>query len=150
MAQSLAKVYLHIVFSTKGRKSFICSQIEGRLYNYIASICQNHGCFVHGIGGMEDHVHILLEQSRTITISKLLELIKANSSRWIKSQNSKCSDFSWQGGYGVFSVDQATFVAVKEYISNQKHHHKKYDFKRELLLLLKRANISYDERYLWD
>nr|NGX57994.1 hypothetical protein [Chlamydiota bacterium] len=127
MGQSLSKVYLHIVFSTKGRRLFISPNIEKKLHGYISSICQNHGCFVHAIGGIEDHIHILIEQPRSMTISKIVELIKSNSSKWIKSQNREYSIFSWQSGYGVFSVDQSTYHAVKKYIANQKEHHKGRD-----------------------
>ena len=150
MAQSLSKVYLHVVFSTKERISYIFPELEERIHSYIVSICKDQGYYVHAINGMEDHIHILLEQSRTVTISKLVEAIKSNSSRWIKLLDVKLSDFAWQGGYGVFSVDHSTLNPVEEYIKNQKEHHKKRDFKEELLLLLKRANVVYDERYLWD
>ena len=147
MSQSLAKVYLHLVFSTKERMKLITPNIETRLHNYMSSIGNKIGCPVHQIGGTEDHVHILLEQSRNVTIAKLLETIKANSSRWIKNE---CKHFSWQSGYGAFSIDQKTYEGVKKYIINQKIHHQKRTFKEEFLLLLKRANIPIDERYLWN
>ena len=147
MPQSLAKVYLHLVFSTKERMKWITPNIEMRLHNYMCSIGSNIGCPVHQIGGTEDHVHILLEQSRSVTIAKLLETIKANSSRWIKTE---CKHFSWQAGYGAFSVDQRTYEGVKKYIVDQKVHHKTRTFKEEYVLLLKRANIPIDENYLWN
>lgn len=99
---------------------------------------------------MPDHIHILLSCSRTIAISKLLEVIKANSSRWIKSLGLEYREFSWQRGYGVFSIDYNSLDALIKYISNQKEHHKKRGFKEEYLLLLERYGVKYDEKYLWD
>jgi len=150
MAQSLAKVYLHIVFSTKDRRPYITPKIEENLYRYISTICDTNKSPLHKIGGMDDHIHILLELSRTITIAKLIENIKSHSSRWVKKEFNDLQKFSWQGGYGVFSVDSVTYNAVKNYVANQKEHHTKRGFKEEFLLLLKRANLEYDERYLWD
>jgi REP-associated tyrosine transposase len=150
MAQSLAKVYLHIVFSTKNRQRAILREHEEQLYPYLCSVCQQIGCPVLEIDGTEDHIHILLEFTRTITISKLLETMKANSSRWMKKKFPDCIDFSWQSGYGVFSVSESTLEKVKQYIRNQKTHHKKLTFKEEFLYLLNRAGIQYDEQYLWE
>jgi REP element-mobilizing transposase RayT len=150
MAQSLAKVFLHVVFSTKERKPLIIPQIESHLFRYISTICDSNKCPLHKIGGMDDHIHLLLELSRTITIAKIVENIKSHSSRWVKSEFIHMKEFSWQSGYGVFSVDSSTYEAVNNYIANQKTHHKKIDFKEEFLLLLKRENLEYDERFLWD
>lgn len=121
MAQSLAKVYIHIVFSTKDRKNYITDEMAIRLYAYICKICTSIDCPIHQIGGMKDHVHILLEQSRTIPISKILEKIKANTSYWIRSQFPNRKDFSWQSGYGVFSVDYNSVDAVKTTLKIKKN-----------------------------
>ena len=150
MPQCLAKVYVHAVFSTKDRRPFITPQIQDKLYRCIGKVCHNIDCHVHQIGGVEDHIHILMELSRTITIAKLIEVIKSSSSRWVKQQFSEYQAFSWQRGYGVFSVDSVSYDAVKLYIVNQKQHHAKRSFKEEVLLLLKRYNIEYDDRYIWD
>ena len=150
MSQSLAKIYLHIVFSTINRKPLISTLIEDQLYRYISKICLNQGSFVHQMGGTEDHLHILLELSRTLTPSVLIESIKSNSSWWIKSHFPECNDFSWQKGYAVFSVDQSNYDRIKQYILNQKTHHMKRDFKQELLIFLQHAQVNYDERYLWN
>lgn len=149
MTQSLAKIYLHVVFSTKERIPYIIPKFEKNLQSYIISMCKQNSSYVHKIGGMEDHVHILLEPSRNISVVKLLQSIKANSSRWMKTQPG-CSDFSWQRGYGIFSVGPSNVESVKRYIANQKEHHKKFSFKEEFEKLLRRANIDFDERYLWD
>lgn len=150
MAQSLSQMYLHIVFSTKSREKLILPEYEKRIYPYISTVCRESGCPVFEIGGVEDHIHILLELSRTMTVSKLIEQIKSNSSRWIKSQFSECRNFSWQRGYGVFSVGRSMLSSVKNYVQIQKEHHKHSTFKEEFLNLLDRAGIQYDERYLWD
>lgn len=149
MAQAFAKIYLHVIFSTKGRARYILLKFEKELYSYLVSLCRKEGAFVHQIGGIEDHVHILLEPARTVAIMKQLQSIKANSSRWMKTCPG-CSDFSWQGGDGIFSVSPSNLDKVKRYIANQKQHHKNCSFKEEFVGLLNHANMTYDEKYLWD
>jgi len=150
MSHSFAKVHLHIIFSTKNRKPYITEKIQSRLYQYIKTICLNLSCPIHKIGGIEDHVHILLEQSRTIPAAKIIETIKSNSSRWVKQEFPDYTEFSWQSGYAVFSVDRLTYEPVKNYIANQSEHHKKRSFKDELILILNKYNIKYDEQILWN
>jgi putative transposase len=108
------------------------------------------GCPVIKINGVEDHIHVLLQLGRTIPISKLVSEIKSNSSRWLKTRGAHYSDFSWQGGYGGFSVSRPSLETAKKYLALQKEHHKTVTFKEELLAMLKRAQMSYDEKYLWD
>lgn len=150
MPQSLSKVYLHIVFSTKNRQPLISSDIESELHKYIAGILKKINCSPIKINGTEDHVHILCLLSRTITMSKLLEEIKRGSSKWIKSKGEKFKKFYWQNGYGVFSVSQSNVRQVESYIEAQKEHHKRYSFKEEFIRLLKKYQIEYDERYVWE
>ena len=150
MSQSLSKVYLHIVFSTKERTPWIDHNIEKEVHSYLAKICSEIGCNALEIGGMQDHLHLLVLQSRTVTISKLLETVKSNSSKWIKSKGSQYTNFCWQKGYGGFSVDQTTLPAVKNYILNQKEHHQKRGFQDEYRMILKRYEVEYDERYVWE
>lgn len=150
MAQSLADILLHIVFSTKERKLWIDEVNEPELHAYICGICQNLDCPVIKINGVEDHIHVLLSLSRTIAVSKLIAEIKSNSSRWIKTKDSRFHEFSWQGGYGAFSVSRPQINGVIKYIENQKEHHKTQNFKEEYLTMLKSAQIQYDEKYLWD
>jgi len=152
MAQSLARVNLHIIFSTKERQPFIHPSIEKEMHGYLAGTCQNLKCIPFEVGGVEDHVHLLVSLSKVITISDLIEKIKVSSSKWIKAQDKQFRDFSWQKGYGVFSVDEPAFENVREYILRQREHHttKDLDFKSEFLKILKRYNVSYDEKYLWD
>lgn len=150
MAQSLSDILLHVVFSTKNREPLIQPTIESELYPYIIAVCQNLDSPVIKINGVTDHVHILLRLGRTIPISKLISEMKSNSSRWIKSKGDKYSNFEWQGGYGVFSVSRPNIEGVIKYISSQKEHHKTVTFKEELISMLIRAQIKYDEKYLWD
>jgi putative transposase len=151
MPQSLVSLSpLHLVFSTKDRLPFIDTTVENRLYSYIAGICGSMNCPVIEIGGVEDHIHILVKQYKTISVSELLEKIKANSSRAMKEFGVKYQSFTWQRGYGAFAVESSTLEAVRHYIAHQKEHHKGRDFKSEYLLLLKRYGIEYNEQYLWD
>ncbi|MBS0635397.1 MAG: IS200/IS605 family transposase [Verrucomicrobia bacterium] len=150
MAQSLSNVLLHVIFSTKNRSPFIHETIELELHSYIASIVVSQGSYVHKIGGTEDHLHIFTSLPRTISISELLEEIKKNSSKWIKTKGERFKDFAWQKGFGVFSVSQSHQELVAAYIANQKEHHKTQTFQDEFRLFLKRNNVPYDERYVWD
>ena len=149
MSQSLSNILVHIIFSTKERRPFILPEISETLYNYIAAIARSFESHVHEIGGIEDHLHLLLTLPRTIPLSKLVEEIKKNSSKWIKTKGSFYSDFSWQNGYGAFSIGQSNFEAVQKYIQNQKEHHKKVSFQDEYRNFLKNYKISYDEKYVW-
>ena len=150
MSQSLADIILHLVFSTKGRQPWIKPDIEEELFKYICGICQNLDCPVIKINGVEDHIHILFQLGKTIPISKLISEVKSNSSRWIKTKGDHYYDFNWQRGYGSFSLSRANLEGAKKYLSSQKEHHKTVTFKEELLAMLQRAQISYDEKYLWD
>ena len=150
MAQSLANILLHIIFSTKNRYPFIDQSIENELYAYITSIANTNGCYLHKIGGIEDHVHLFTSLPRTLAISDLLEEIKKNSSKWIKTNGDKYKDFSWQKGYGVFSVSASQHSAVTTYITNQKQHHKSLSFQDEYRKFLILNKVPFDERYVWD
>ena len=119
MPQSLSKVYLHITFSTKYRERRIDSSIEHRLFEYLGGICKGLECYPVKIGGYQNHVHILCTLSRKISQAVLLEELKKNSSKWIKSIDPKYQNFYWQRGYGVFSVNPAEIDVVIAYISNQ-------------------------------
>jgi putative transposase len=150
MAQSLSDILVHIVFSTKNRYPWIHSQVEPALQSYICGISRNLDSPVIKINGTEDHIHILASLGKTISYSKLISEIKSNSSRWIKRKGDHCTDFSWQNGYGIFSVSRPKINGVIKYIDNQKHHHKKATFKEEFISMLKASKIEYNEQYLWD
>ncbi len=150
MPQSLSKVYVHITFSTKNRVNRIDDKIETPLFEYIGGVCKQMECNPIKVGGHENHIHILCLLSRKIAQMALLENIKKSSSKWIKTKGDEYSDFYWQDGYGIFSVNPTEIDVVKKYISNQKEHHKKSTFKDEFRAFLKKYNVDYDERYVWD
>lgn len=150
MPQSLSKVYAHITFSTKSRKNLIDDKIESKLYSYLGGICKELECNPIQVGGYKNHVHILCLLSKKIAQMDLIQQLKQSSSGWIKTKGEQYSDFYWQNGYGIFSVSQSGVHAVTNYIKNQKAHHQKRTSKEEYLLLLKKYNVEYNERYLWD
>jgi REP element-mobilizing transposase RayT len=150
MGQSLVKNYIHIIFSTKLRVPLILESIENELYSYIGGICKQLECYPVKIGGYIDHIHILCMLSKKIPLMKLLEEIKAHSSRWIKTKDDTLKKFYWQNGYGAFSVNPYEIDKVVEYIENQKEHHRKKTFQDEYRAFLKKYKVEFDERYIWD
>lgn len=150
MPQSLSKVYVHITFSTKNRENLIDEVIQKRLFEYLGGVCKGLECNPIKVGGYRNHIHILCILSRKVTQSKLLEEIKKQSSMWIKSIDHNYSGFYWQNGYGIFSVNPSDIGAVKKYIMNQEEHHRKRSFQDEFRAILKKYDVDYDERYVWD
>ena len=150
MGQSLVKNYIHIVFSTKHRESLIPDSIELELHNYLGGICNNLECQVVKVGGYKDHIHILCLLSKKTTLVKLMEQLKSNSSKWIKTKGNEYSNFYWQDGYGAFSVNPSEIEIVVNYIANQKEHHSKKTFQNEYRAFLKKYRVEYDEKYVWD
>lgn len=150
MSQSLSKVYVHITFSTKHRQHIIDEEIETSLFEYIGGICKGLECYPIKVGGYRNHVHILCLLSRKVTQMKLLEEIKKQSSKWIKTKGSTYSNFYWQDGYGIFSVNPSEIYVVEKYINNQAEHHMKDTFQDEFRKFLKKYDVEYDERYVWD
>jgi len=150
MSQSLSQLYVHITFHVKNNKIRIRSQDDLELYAYMGALLKDNQSNPIIINGVEDHVHILCMMSKNIALAKLVEEIKRHSSRWIKTKDSSYKDFSWQGGYGGFSVSPSLLERTRKYISNQKEHHKKVTFKEEYLMFLKEYNIEYNENYLWE
>ena len=150
MPQSLAQIYVHIIFSTKGRNPFINENIEPELFAYMGNTIQRCEGVPFFINGMDDHVHVLSSLPRTISLSKYIEEIKRDSSRWIKTKGTQYEKFAWQIGYGAFSVSGSRKDAVMSYISGQKDHHRMVTFQEEFVAFLEKYGIEYDERYLWD
>jgi putative transposase len=151
MAQSLSKVLLHIVFSTKERRPFLRDdQLRGELHQYMGGILSHLDCQPLLIGGVEDHVHMLSTLARTGTIAEVIKEVKRGSSVWVKQKASDLQDFSWQNGYGVFSLGFSQLPAARDYVERQAEHHKKVSFQDEFRAFLKRYEIDYDERYVWD
>ena len=120
------------------------------LHAYLAGTCRALGSEAYRVGGTEDHVHIACTLPRTMTVSKLLEETKKTSSAWFKGHDTRCHDFSWQAGYGAFSLGQSQLPSLIRYIDNQQEHHRTKSFRKELLELLQKYGVEYDERYLWD
>jgi REP element-mobilizing transposase RayT len=150
MGQSLAQVYLHLIFSTKNRYPFIDSTIEQELFAYIGGIIKQQKGVSFSINGTLNHIHILCSAPRTVSLSDFMKEIKGSSSRWIKTKGNRYQKFAWQDGYAIFSVSSSQKQIVGEYISNQKIHHKKMSFENELIAFLEKYNIKYDETYLWE
>ena len=149
MAQSLSKLFVHMVFHIKTNSPAIRNEDKGRLYAYIGSVIQSNESIPIIINGVEDHIHILCVQSKNISLSKLVEEIKRHSSRWIKGLNKHYAKFAWQGGYGGFSVSPSLHHKTKRYIEIQEEHHKKMTFQDEYILFLREYGIEYDERYVF-
>jgi REP element-mobilizing transposase RayT len=150
MGQSLVKNYIHIVYSTKYRQPLIHQPYEDELHGYLGGICKKLECQPIKIGGYTDHVHILCMLSKKIALMKLVEEVKSHSSKWIKTLDSSLQSFYWQDGYGAFSVNPAEVDSVITYIANQHEHHSKKTYQDEYRAFLKKYEIEYDERYVWD
>src|SRR5262245_59648732 len=151
MSQSLAKVLLHIIYSTKDRQPFLAnSKVRRQMHSYLATVLKEYGCQVILIGGVADHVHILCALFRTSSIAELVREVKRNSSKWIKLKGGMLGKFQWQSGYGVFSIGQSQVSRVKAYILCQEQHHRRRSFQDEYRDFLKRYEVEYDERYVWD
>lgn len=151
MPQSLARVAVHIIFSAKNRQRFLVDHnLRDALHRELGGISNTLNCQSIRVGGVEDHVHILAYQSRTVALAEWVKELKRVSSLWIKEQLEELSTFQWQSGYGAFSVSHSLIDEVARYIENQAEHHRKFDFKTEFLALLKKHEMEYDEQYLWD
>ncbi len=152
MPQSIAKVVIHIVFSTKGRKPWLRSNdLRNELFAYMATILRNNvDSPAILINGVEDHVHALCLLSRKFAIMKVIQEAKTETSKWLKKQSEETSNFTWQAGYGAFSVSESNILRVKEYIQNQEEHHRRMTFQDEFRELCKRHGIKLDEQYAWD
>jgi putative transposase len=149
MAQSLAKILVHTVFSTKDRRPFLRDHaIRDETHAYLGGILANLGCQPLIVGGVEDHVHLLSMLSRTCTAADMVKEVKRGSTLWIKSKG--LEDFAWQNGYGMFSIGSSQIPDVKKYIATQEEHHRCMSFQDEMRTLFKRYEIEYDERYVWD
>lgn len=148
MAQSLAKVYLHIVFSTKGRVPFVKEEYKKAVESYLVKVGSDLGSYTESIYLNPDHLHWLCTLPRTISMADFLNKVKSNSSKIGKTEVSP--DFAWQNGYGVFSVSQSKVETVRTYIQNQKEHHRKITFQEEFKKFLDEYQVEYNEKYIWD
>jgi putative transposase len=151
MPQSLAKILVHAVFSTKNRHPFLRdAALRQELHHYLGGILKHLDCQPLIVGGVEDHVHLLAGLSRTITAAEMVKEVKRGSSLWVKERDAAMRGFGWQNGYGIFSIGYSQIEDARHYIAAQEQHHRKVSFQDEFRLLLKRYELAYDERYVWD
>ena len=150
MPQSLSRILVHLVFSTKNRERVLTPALQTELHPYLAGTLDNIQCPSLQVGGVEDHVHLLFGLSRTRSIAEVVETLKTSSSKWIKTKDVRQVGFHWQSGYGAFSVSQSDADTVVAYIRNQAQHHQKMTFQDEYRRLLVRYQVAFDERYVWD
>src|SRR5215469_148602 len=150
MPQSLAKILVHVVFSTKDRRPFLRDKkLREELHNYIGGILNRLDCQPVIVGGVEDHIHLLCALSRTCQASEMIKEVKRGSSLWLKTKGPGLNDFAWQNGFGIFSIGFSQIEAVRNYIARQEEHHRKVSFQDEFRELLRRYEIDFNEKYVW-
>ena len=151
MAQSLARLWTHLVFSTKERYPYLTDAVmRDDMHRYLATVLRSHDCGTIIVGGCADHVHALFALSRNHSIAEVVKEVKRTSSAWIKTVERRYSKFRWQAGYGAFSVSQSHVSDVQRYIERQEEHHRRKTFQDEFRAFLKKYQIDFDERYVWD
>jgi putative transposase len=150
MAQSLAKIYVHTIFSTKNREPNLADSWRDELCQVIGGAANNLGCQSLIVNGVKDHVHMLFQLGRTISIADAISKIKSTSSLWINQNHVPLSPFHWQAGYAAFSVSQSNVPAVTTYIHRQPEHHGQVTYQDELREWLRLYEVEWDEKYLWD
>ncbi|HWW01839.1 MAG TPA: IS200/IS605 family transposase [Candidatus Acidoferrum sp.] len=147
---SYVSSYYHCVFSTKERRPLIPTALQERLWPFLGGIARQNGMKALEIGGVVDHVHILLSLPSALSIAKALQLIKGGSSKWVHETFQEHRLFGWQAKYGAFAVSVSLLDKTSQYIRDQAEHHRKMTFRDEFVALLKKHRIAYDERYLWE
>jgi REP element-mobilizing transposase RayT len=149
MSQSLSRLVIHVIFSTKNRQPLLRPKnVQNEIHAYLAGILKNLSCEAIQIGGTADHVHVLASLSRTISLADLIQRLKGASSKVLKEKGIR--QFSWQNGYGAFSLSESNVKSVAAYVENQEEHHRTLTFQEEFRVFLKKHRIPFDERYLWD
>jgi len=150
MSQSLSRLWIHLIFSTKDRFSFLKEpELRNDMHRYLASVLRSHDCETLIVGGTSDHVHALFDLSRKYSVATIVKEIKRTSSASIKEVSPLCKRFHWQNGYGAFSVSPSDLDSACRYIEEQEHHHRRVSFQDEYRSLLKKYRIEYDEEYVW-
>jgi putative transposase len=150
MPQSLAKNLIHLVFSTKNREPVLTERVRNPLCAYASAVLGDLNSHVIAINAWRDHVHILFALSKNRSLAETVMEVKRATSKWIKTQGKDFAQFHWQSGYGAFSIGQSGLEEVRTYIANQAKHHRVNSFKEEFRSFLKRYQIEFDERYIWD
>lgn len=148
MASTLTKLLIHITFSTKDRTASIPERIESDLYAYIGGVCRRMESPLLAIGGVPDHLHLLVSLGKTVALSKLMLNIKRDSSKWIKEKDATASTFGWQDGYFEFSLGESGADALRAYIANQREHHMTATFKNEMRVSFAKYGIEWDGQYV--
>jgi len=149
MSHSYTSSLYHCVFSTKDRRKVIDADLQTRLWPYLGGIARDNRMKALAVGGVEDHVHLLLSLPSTMTISMAMQLVKGGSSKWVHDTFPDKRDFAWQEGYGAFSIGISQVDDTKRYIENQAEHHRVKTFEEEFIAFLERHGIEYDPRYVW-
>lgn len=151
MPQSLSRIVIHLVFSTKNRVGYLTDPATREEMNaYIAATLRQHESPAIIVGSAADHAHVLCILSKNVAACKLVEEVKKTSSKWLKSKSPRLAEFQWQAGYGVFSVGEGEVATVRRYIANQEEHHRTATFQDELRRLFREHQVEFDERYVWD
>jgi len=151
MSQSLSKMWTHLIFSTRHRYPFLSDKAtREQTHKYIAGILRKHDCPTLLVGGVVDHVLALFSLSKNHSIAEIVYQVKRSSSKWIKTEGGEYKKFHWQNGYGAFSVSQSHVEQVRKYIAGQEGHHRRVTFQDEFREFIRRYEVDYDERYLWD
>lgn len=150
MPQSLHTLGTHLIFATRERKPFLSDAIRPKVHAYLAKALHNLECRSITIGGPADHVHLLFDMTKKLSTAKVIEELKRESSKFVKTLSPETESFYWQGGYGLFGVSPGHFEVVRQYVLNQEEHHKTESFQDEFRRLLLESGLSFDERYLWD
>jgi putative transposase len=150
MPQSLSKLYVHLIFSTKHREPVLIPSVRGALHAYVATVLKNQDCPALKVGSTRDHAHLLFRLSKNLTLAEVVEKVKTSSSKWLKTQGRALQAFYWQNGYGGFSVSPGEVDSVAAYIEGQEEHHRVVSFQEEYRKFLEDYGVEYDERYVWD
>jgi putative transposase len=148
MPHTSGNILLHLIFSTKNRLPLIKPEFRDDLFSYLGGIVREMNGTALVINGEPDHVHMLIRSKPIHSPAEIARIVKTNSSRWVREKHSR--DFSWQTGYGVFSVSESNIETLRRYIAGQQEHHRKHSFQEEYVAFLKKNHIDYDERYIWD
>ena len=146
MSHTFARIHIHLIFSTKERQKLIPKEMQPKLWSYMAGICHNKGIEPIAINGTDNHVHVLFHLPPTMALAKAVNLIKANSSRWMGEHSRR---FAWQDGYGAFSVSESNTGAVIKYIRDQEKHHRKRTYEQEYVAFLKKHRFKFDPKYIF-
>ena len=150
MPQSLSNILIHLIWSTKDRHPWLHGDLREKTHAFLAGTVRQCDCEAYRVGGVADHVHLAIRLSRTQSVAELVKNVKAASSKWLKSEDAKLSKFSWQQGYGAFSIGMSQKDALIDYIDRQEAHHHKQSFQDEYRQFLEKYAVDYDERYVWD